>query len=136
MLQIETSQASQVFQPDNPSVGLTSLRLTGFSRMMDDSNRLIEYRSISLTSTAINGASQNSVAVLVRGVPGTYQMTATGQGDDDATYGAQFELVLGAPNNTPPGSEVENPIEIVNDETGESTSDSITFGEVTEDGRT
>lgn len=133
VFQPETSESLVVVQLANAAVGLTSLRLTGTSRVYDANGVQIEYRYIDMTSNANpNVTSENSVAVLVRGVPGTYQMTATGQGDDGGTYSKQFELVLGAPENTPTGTNVESPII---DETGTETG-SITFGEVTSTGDT
>ena len=133
--QPETSESLVVVQPANATVGLTSLRLTGFHRINDSLGRQIAYRNIDLTSNAI-GTPQNSVAVLVRGMPGTYQMTATGQGNDGATYSKQFELVLGSPDNTPAGSGVVSPIVLVDESTGASTTGSITFGNVTSAGET
>jgi len=133
--QPQTSESLVVVQPANATVGLSSLRLTGYHRINDNLGRQIEYRSIDLTSNAI-GTPQNSVAVLVRGMPGTYRMTATGQGNDGATYSKQFELVLGAPDNTPTGSGVESPIVLVDQTTGASTTGSITFGNVTSAGET
>ncbi|MCZ6678310.1 MAG: thrombospondin type 3 repeat-containing protein [Candidatus Poribacteria bacterium] len=135
--QPETSQALQVFQIADPTVGLTTFRLTGSTRVFNDSNLQIEQGSISISSNARTGTSpENSIGVLVRGIPGTYTMNAFGQGTDGATYAANFTLTLGVPETTPPGTDVENPIEIVDESTGQTTTGSITFGEVTSGGDT
>jgi hypothetical protein len=131
----ETSESLVVVQPANTAVGLSSLRLTGFNYAKDASGSSTEYRYVDLNSQAV-GTPQNSVAVLVRGLPGTYQMTATGQGTDGATYSKQFELALGAPQNTPTGPGVVTPIAIVDETGGGSTTGSITFGNVTSPGET
>jgi hypothetical protein len=131
----ETSESLVVVQPVNTSVGLARLRLSGFNYLKDSSGNSKEYRYVDLDSRAIT-TPQNSVAVLLRGLPGTYQMTATGQGTDGATYSKQFELVLGAPQNTPSGPGVVTPIAIVDENGGGSTTGSITFGSVTSPGET
>lgn len=79
---------------------------------------------------------RNSVAILVRGVPGTSRMTATGQGTDGATYAKQFQLVLGAPANTPTGRNVSTEIVLVDQTSGASVSGSLTSGTVTSSGDT
>lgn len=129
----ETSEAEIVVQLADANVGLASLRLTGYQQIFDASNRQIGYRSIDLNDQALT-TPQNSTKVLVRGLPGTYQMTATGQGTDGATYSKTFELVLGVPQNTPTGTDVSMPITI-GDGTG-TTTGSITFGNVIATGET
>lgn len=133
--ELETSESLVVVQPANAAVGLSRLRLSGSSQLRETSGALREYRYLDLSSHAV-GAPQNSVAVLLRGVPGTYQMTATGEGTDGATYSKQFELVLGAPQNTPVGPGVIAPISIVDGAGGGATTGSITFGNVTSPGET
>ena len=129
----ETSEAEIVIQLANANVGLSSLRLTGYHNVRDASNRQIGYRWIDLNDQA-QTTPQNSTKVLVRGRPGTYQMTAIGQGTDGATYSKNFELVLGVPQNTPEGTGVVMPITI-GDGTG-TTTGSITFGNVITTGET
>lgn len=131
----ETSESLVVVQIANAAVGLRSLRLNGYNDVRTPQGAWMESRSIYLDSHA-NGTPQNSVAVLVRGLPGTYRMTAVGQGTDGATYSKAFELVLGAPANTPTGQNVETPITIVDQTTGASTTGSITFGNVSTPGET
>jgi hypothetical protein len=128
----ESSEAEIVVQLANSAVGLSSLRLTGYHYIFD-AGRQVGTRSIDLNTYAIT-TPQSSANLLVRGRPGTYQMTAIGQGTDGATYSKQFELVLGAPQNTPAGSDVVMPITI-GDGTG-TTSGSITFGNVVSTGET
>jgi hypothetical protein len=131
----QTSESLVVVQPATSTVGLSRLRLTGFNYLKDSAGRFLEYRYVDLNSTAVT-TPQNSVALLVRGFPGTYQMTAIGQGTDGATYSKQFDLVLGAPQNTPTGPGVVAPITIVDENGGGSTTGSITFGNVTSPGDT
>ena len=133
--ELETSESLVVVQPENSAVGLSRLQLTGYNYAQTATGAMREYRYIDMTSHAV-GTPQNSVATLLRGVPGRYQMTATGQGTDGATYTKQFELVLGAPQNTPTGSDVVAPISIVDGSGGGSTTGSITFGSVTSPGET
>jgi hypothetical protein len=133
--EMETSESLLFVQPANASVGLTTLRLNGTGEVRSSSGSYLEYRYIDLYSNAVS-APQNSVAVTVRGAPGTYRMTATGQGTDGATYSKQFELVLGEPANTPTGSGIETPISIVDETNNTTASGSITFGEVTSPGET
>jgi hypothetical protein len=133
--QPETSESLVVVQVSNTAVGLSSLQLSGYNEVKNTQGSWLETRSINLSSYA-SGTPQNSVAVLVRGLPGTYRMSATGQGTDGATYSKQFELVLGAPANTPTGQNVQSPILLVDQTTGASTSGSIAFGNVSTSGET
>ena len=131
--EMDTSEAAQVIQLSNAAVGLKSLSLSGNEQLYAGTT-YTGARYISLGSQAI-GTPQNAVTVLVRGRPGTYRMTATAQGTDNATYAKQFELVLGAPVNTPSGTGVVSPITI-DDGTGTVAQGSITFGSVTAPGET
>jgi hypothetical protein len=133
--ELETSESLVEVHPVNAGVGLTTLRLNGSSLVRSSSGVYLQSRYIDLYSSA-QGTPQNSVTVKVRGVPGTYQMTAIGQGTDGATYSKQFELVLGAPANTPTGSGVQTSIVIVDETTGTTATGSITFGDVTSPGET
>lgn len=133
--EFDTSESLVVVQPANSAVGLSRLQLSGSSPVQSAAGVWREYRYIDMTSTAI-GTPQNSVAVLLRGAPGIYQMNASGQGTDGATYSKQFELVLGAPQNTPTGADVVTPISIVDSSGTGSTTGSITFGNVLSQGET
>jgi hypothetical protein len=130
----ESSEAEQVVQLANTSVGLTSLRLTG-SHSVIESGRQVGSRSIDLYDYALTSTPGSSAKVLVRGRPGTYKMMAVGQGTDGATYSKPFDLVLGAPQNTPAGTDVVMPISIAGGTTG-TTTGSITFGNVIATGET
>jgi hypothetical protein len=129
----ETSEAEIVVQLANPSVGLAALQLNGSQAVRDSAGAQVGQRWTSISNYPI-GTPQNSVRLLVRGRPGSYQMSASAQGTDGATYSKQFELILGAPQNTPPGTDVVMPITI-EDPTG-TTSGSITFGNVLTPGET
>lgn len=136
-LEPRTSESLFFVQPANTAVGLRTLRINGSNVVRDSTNRATEYRWVTLTSDAVGTAAPaNRVPVLVRGLPGTYQMSATGQGTDGATYGKQFDLVLGAPANTETGTNVVTPIALVDASTGATVSGSITFGTVSAPGDT
>jgi hypothetical protein len=129
----DTSEAEIVVQLANPSVGLAALQLNGSHAVRDSAGIQVGQYWTNIWNYAI-GTPQNSAKLLVRGRPGTYQMNASGQGTDGATYSKQFELILGAPQNTPSGTDVVMPITI-DDPTG-GTSGSITFGSVITPGET
>ena len=131
----DTSESLVVVQPASQTIGLSQLRMTGSHWIRNAQLIPTEQRYIDLYSYAI-GTPQNSVGVLVRGRPGTYQMNATGQGTDGATYTKRFDLVLGAPENTQTGTDVVTPIRIVDGTSGATTSGSITFENVTAPGDT
>lgn len=133
-LDMDTSEALVVVQPANSAVGLGRLRLSGNSTTYVNGT-YTGSRRIDLTSQALTTPG-NSVAVLVRGVPGTYRMTAAGDGTDGATYSKQFDLVLGQPQNTSTGTGVVSPISLTDSTTGKTVEGSITFGNVTVAGDT
>lgn len=134
--QPETSKAEVLVQLANAAVGLTTLQLTGYNIPKNSAGAQTGYRSISLSNYPYAQPPQNSVTVTVHGVPGTYRMSATAQGTDGATYSKQFDLVLGVPENTPTGSDVVTPILLVDENSGATTSGSITFGDVITPGET
>jgi hypothetical protein len=133
--QPDTSESAVIVQLANTAVGLTTLQLNGYHLPKDSSGVQTGYRQIDLYSYALQ-TGRNSVTLEVRGLPGTYRMSATGQGTDGATYSKQFDLVLGAPENTPTGSGVVTPILLVDETSGASTAGSITFGNVITPGET
>jgi len=136
VLEPETSESLIVVQPPVSSVGLSTLQLSGYHDIRNSSGAQIGRRWFDLSSYAQgSGGPQNSVGVLVRGMPGIYQVSATGQGTDGATYSKQFELTLGTPSNTPTGPGVVSEISLT-DSSGASASGSITFGNVTSPGDT
>ena len=128
---MRTSEAELTVQVQDPSVRINRLNLNGSAQIRHPStNVLLETVSLSLSSQRISPT--NAVTVLIRGLPGTYAMNAVADTDNGSTLGKGFELVLGEPFNTPPGSGVTEPIE---GESGE-TLGSITFGQVTAGGDT
>lgn len=129
--EMKTSEAELTVQVQDPSVRINRLTLNGSAQIRHPTtNALLETVSLNLNSQRISPT--NAVTVLIRGVPGTYAMNAVADTDNGSTLGKSFELVLGEPFNTPPGTGVTEPIE-GND--GESLG-SITFGQVTAGGDT
>jgi hypothetical protein len=129
--QMRTSEAELTVQVQDPSVRINRLVLGGSAQIRQPvTNTLLETASLNLNSTRI--APTNAVTVLVRGVPGTYAMTAVADTDNGSTLGKSFELVLGEPFNTPPGNGVTEPIE---SDDGQPLG-SITFGHVSAGGDT
>ncbi len=129
-----SSQAAQTFYIVNPAVGIKTLQISGYFYDRDPTtNQILNQTSLNASSSLRAGAMpNNSVEVLLRGVPGTYQMTATAQGTDGGAYSAPFQLVLGAPHDTPVGGGVEQPIM---DASGQSIG-WLAFGNVTAPGKT
>jgi hypothetical protein len=128
---MKTSEAEVTVQVQDPSVRIGRLTFSGNAQIRDAvTNILLETASINLNSQ--RQAPTNAVTVLVRGIPGNYTMTIVADTDNGSTLGKAFELVLGEPFNTHPGTGVVEPIE-GND--GEPLG-SITFGEVTAGGDT
>ena len=97
--QFATSESLQEFHIANPAVGIKRLQISGQEIIRDPvSNAYLENKTVNLTSQLTgNGSPTNSVTVLIRGEPGSYQLTATADGDDGGTYSAPFQLVLGQP---------------------------------------
>jgi Thrombospondin type 3 repeat len=130
---IQSSEAQVAFQLINSAVGIKRLRLTGSGLFRDPgTNAVIAQKFLNLDSNLAGGLPTNAVSVLIRGEPGTYQMTATADGDDGGIYSAPFNLVLGQPQNTPAGNNV---MQDFTTESGEPIG-SVTFGTVSASGDT
>ena len=130
-LTMQTSESLVAVQVLDPAVRITRLQLQGSATFRDPvTNAFLESASLSLNS--IRTAPANAVSVLVRGIPGTYAMTAIALTDSGSTLSKPFQLVLGAPFNTPIGGGIEQPI------LGASGAQlgSITFGTVSGGGDT
>ncbi|MFC1681011.1 thrombospondin type 3 repeat-containing protein [Pseudomonadota bacterium] len=126
----ETSVAEVIFEISNGDVLIERLAVSGNAREIDtDTNALLSRRYLNATSS---GTPSNPVSVVMRGFPGVYAMTATGDGDDGGTYSASFELALGQPQNTPSGTDV---LQDFSTESGEPIG-TITFGNVMTPGDT
>ena len=108
VFQIVTSEAEQVFQLANPDVGIKRLIIQGYEKTYDpDTNVVMKRKGFRLSSNLTNsGVPTNAVTVLIRSVPGTYQLTATANGDDGGTYSTSSNLVLGQPQATPDGTNI------------------------------
>ena len=129
--EMRTSEAELTVQVQDPLVRINRLTLNGSTQIRHPTtNAVLETVSLNLSSQRLNPT--NAVTVLIRGLPGTYAMTAVADADNGSTLGKGFELVLGEPFNTPPGANVTEPIE---SENGEALG-SITFGQVTAGGDT
>jgi Thrombospondin type 3 repeat len=130
----ETSSALQTFQaaqaPGQPSILLRDIQLSGTANRMDPVTGVLIDRS-TINGNG-NGSETSAVTVLLRGVPGTYQMQATAHDTSGATYRKAFQLILGAPENTPTGSNVAQELTSNNGDTVAT----ISFDNVTQAGTT
>jgi hypothetical protein len=134
---IETSEAQVFFQvaqqQGQPEAKISRLRVNGTAPRPDPlPGEVSIIGSISATSQVIGaGEPASTLSMLLRGVPGTYELDATGDGVDGTTYRASFTLDLGSPQNTPTGTDVAQTFE------GDSgTTSSLTFDNVTSPGDT
>ena len=131
---LETSQADVVFQVADPAVDLSSLWFYGNGYLRDPATNTTQSRTyLYHYNYGLSGNTLgNTYTALVRAMPGTYQLSAFGYGNDGKRYDANFELILGAPQNTPVGSGISQEF---TSESGD-TIGSITFDNVAEAGET
>lgn len=129
----ETSSSTVVFQA---AVGaglapilLRDIQLSGTANLMDATGALRERSDLYGSGY---GTETSAITVKLRGVPGTYQMQATASDAGGTRYRKSFELILGAPANTPAGSEVEQSLTTA---TG-ATIVALTFDNITQAGTT
>jgi hypothetical protein len=131
---VDTSAASLTFQiaqqPGQPLARLNRLEIYGNGYDRDPvTNAIKGYRYIYEDDRR---TASDVLHVSLRGLPGTYQMQASGYGTDGRQYTKAFEVTLGVPGNTPVGANVENPI---TDSTGQVIG-TVTFANVTQGGTT
>lgn len=130
----ETSQALVVFQvaqqEGQPEAQISRLVVRGPAFDYDsNTGALLSQNYIYQDDRRTANSSFN---VLIRGLPGSHQMQATGYGTDGRQYRATFELMLGAPDSTPEGSNIE---QVFTNDAGEEVV-SLSFDNVTEGGET
>jgi Thrombospondin type 3 repeat len=131
--EISTAEAPQTFYIAKPDVSIGRLTISGSMATTTSSGQVSGYTSIyHSVSARSGGVPQNDLSVLLRGIPGTYQMLAQAQGTDGGLYSAPFTLTLGEPFNTPVGSDISQ------DMTGDAGAaiGSVTFGTVSAPGET
>lgn len=130
---VETSEALVVFevaqQQGQPEAQISRLTIQGNALRPD--RQPGEPANIGYINHYMTNSVGSLVTARLRGVPGTYTMTATGDGVDGRTYRASFSLSLGQPANTPVGTNVEQSF------TGDSgTTTTLTFDSVVGEGET
>lgn len=134
---IETSEAQVVFQvaqqEGQPEAQISRIRISGRqfrANPQPGENSQVGYVDL---YSQIYGSGQptSTMTSVVRGVPGIYELDATGDGVDGRTYRASFTLELGAPQGTPTGKDVQQDF---NGESGTTTL--LTFDNVTGSGDT
>jgi len=80
-------------QPGQPEVTIKRLNISGQAQLFDTlGNKLLGTTTLFV---ARSGPQDNRFLITVYGLPGTYQMTASGTGSDGRFYSASFELILG-----------------------------------------
>lgn len=134
---LETSEAQVVFQvaqqQGQPEVKISRLKVRGYAPRpapQQGENSNLSYIDAT-TQVAGTGEPKSTMSMLIRGIPGVYALDATGDGVDGTAYRASFTLDLGTPQNTQPGTDVEQTF------VGDSgTTTSLTFDNVTSSGET
>lgn len=130
-LEMETSESIVTIQLSDPNETIQRLQVSGNAILRDPvTSTPLESLSLSLTSQPYNPA--NSLNVLIRGVPGRFNLNAVVNTASGSALSKPFELIFGAPFNTLPGTDVVQPI------LGDDGVDlgSVTFGEVISGGET
>ena len=130
----ETSQTLVKFevaqQEGQPEAQITRLRAYGRAYDRDPVTNALKAQMY--INEDDRRAASSTFPVEIRGLPGSYAMQAIGYGTDGRQYRASFDMTLGAPDITPPGTDVEIP---VTDASGAAIG-TITFDSVTEGGET
>ena len=81
-----------VAQDDGETVTINQLSLSGNSQLFDASTQNIVGNSI--VSAFSYGTDETSFLITLRGIPGTYNMYATGKGSDGRQYAVSFPLTM------------------------------------------
>lgn len=80
-------------QSGQADVTIERLIITGFAQLFDPPGDKL--RGTTTLYVVRSGPQDNRFLITVYGLPGTYQMTASGTGSDGRYYSASFELILG-----------------------------------------
>ncbi|MBT8126036.1 MAG: hypothetical protein KJP15_01020 [Gammaproteobacteria bacterium] len=81
-----------VAQDDDETVTINQLSLSGSSQLFDASTQNVVGNSI--VSAFSYGTDETSIVITLRGIPGTYNMYATGKGSDGRQYAVSFPLTM------------------------------------------
>jgi hypothetical protein len=128
---VETSLANVSFQvaqqEGQPIARINRLDVSGSGYIRDPVTNVT--RAFRYISQSDRRSPSDLVSLQVRGLPGTYQMQARGYGTDGRFYNAAFELILGTPDGTPAGTNIENTFtNEAGDEIGSLTFDNVLQG--------